>query len=168
MPGISVIPQACVTDVCVEASNRCRTKSGVGEDDGVVDEMGNETRDAELETLFTEVAQRKDEMERSRAAWREAADRVAAALHKRIGQIDPDAVTNHTLGPDWPDEIEGRHAHAARDVTRLLAALKTALEGLSEIGQGTADADGYDHVLARIARDTLAAIDRIGEGGDGA
>ncbi|MHB1629697.1 MAG: hypothetical protein ACYCVB_15245 [Bacilli bacterium] len=75
---------------------------------------------------------------------------------------------NHTLGPDWLDEIEARHAHATRNIARLLAAFRTALEGLDEIGQGTADAHGYDHVLARIARTTLAAIERIGEGEDGA
>lgn len=37
-------------------------------------EMGDETRDMELETLFTEVAQRKDEMDRARVVWREASD----------------------------------------------------------------------------------------------
>ena len=78
-----------------------------------------DTWDVELETLFTEVAQRKDEMDRARVVWREASDRVATAQNKRIGQ-------------------------------------------------GTADAYGYDHVLARIARNTLAAIEGIGEGGDGA
>ncbi|MHB1629154.1 MAG: hypothetical protein ACYCVB_12415 [Bacilli bacterium] len=155
-------------------------------------EMGDETRDMKLETLFTEVAQCKDEMDRSRAVWREAADRVAAALNKRIGHIDQNTTANHALdqiGQDtdvieaehdelavltalgqhwWLAEIEARHAHATRDVTRLLTALRTALEGLEEIGQGTADAHGYDHVLARIARTTLAAIERIGESGDGA
>ena len=169
-----------------------KAKSMAGEVDGVMDETGNETRDAELETLFTEVARRKEEMDRARMVWREAADRVAAALNKRIGHIDQNTTANHALdqiGQDtdvieaehdelavltalgqhwWLAEIEARHAHATRDITRLLAALRTALEGLDEIGQGTADAHGYDHVLARIARDTLAAIETIGEGEDGA
>ena len=131
-------------------------------------EMGDETRDVELETLFTEVARRKDEMDRSRVVWREASDRVATALNKRIGHLVQNTAANHALGPDWLDEIEARRTHAARDITRLLAALRTALEGLDEIGQGTADAHGYDHVLARIARNTLAAIETIGEGEDGA
>ncbi|MHB1681544.1 MAG: hypothetical protein ACYCYO_01770 [Bacilli bacterium] len=145
--------------------------------------MGDETRDVELETLFTEVTRRKDEMEHARMVWREASDQVTAALNKRIGHIDQHTAANHALdqiGPDvdvieaehdelailtalgrhwWLAEIEVRHAHAARDITRLLKALKTALEGLDEIGQGTADTYGYDHVLARIARNTLAAID---------
>ncbi len=146
----------------VSVHNAVGEKSIAGESDGVTGETRDETtRDVELETLFTEMARRKDEVERARVVWREAADRVATALHKRIGQIDPDAVTNHTLGPNWLDEIETRHAHATRDVTRLLATLRTALEGLDEIGQGTADAYGYDHVLARLARATLATIETI-------
>lgn|GEM_PF-5016653 len=65
---------------------------------------------------------------------------MAAALHERIGQIDENTAAKHTLGPDWLDEIEARHAHATRGVTRLLTALRTALEGLEEIAgreQGT-------------------------------
>ena len=156
----------------------------------VMDEMRDETRDVELETLFIEVARRKGEMERARMFWRAATDRMNAALNRRIGYIEQNAATNRALdqiGPDvdvseverdvlavltargphwWLAEIEAAHAHASGDVTRLLTALRAALEGLDEIGQGTADAYGYDHVLARIARDTLAAIERIGEGKD--
>jgi|GEM_PF-2939681 len=111
-------------------------------------EREEETRDAELVSPFIEVSQRKDEMDRAQVAWRKAAENV--------------------IGAGWFDEFEARQAHAAKDVTRILAALRTALEGLGEIGQGTADVNGYDHALARLARATLATIERIGEGGDGA
>ncbi|MHB1685110.1 MAG: hypothetical protein ACYCYO_20270 [Bacilli bacterium] len=71
------------------------------------------------------------------------------------------------LGANWLDEIETRHAHAAKDGKRLLTTLRTAIEELDEIGQGTAGATGYDHVLARLARTALATIETIREGGDG-
>lgn len=171
----------------VSAHNAVGEKSIAGESDGVAGETRDETRDVELETLFTEVSQRKGEVDRLRGvrrktphlvlqeewdqaqvAWREATSRALVTLMERTDRNEQEMATKKAFGSSWLDEIETRHAHAARDITRLLKALKTAMKGLDEIGQGTADASGYDHVLARLARTTLAAIETIGEGGDGA
>ncbi len=82
-PGISAILRVCVTHVCADASSRCRAKSGFGEGDGVMDETGNEMRDVELESLFTEVAGARTRW--SGQEWSGVRRRIEWPQHSTVG-----------------------------------------------------------------------------------
>lgn len=68
---------------------------------------------------------------------------------------DADVQENGFLEADYILEEVWPEKASIPNVLRVLHSWRQMRKALEEIGQGTADRDGYDHCLAVIARDAL-------------